>query len=213
MQTTLYSITTGNKKEYTISHKTFQSSYKKDIFHTSIEVDTLGLKEDSQADHKHHGGKDKAIHIGSTKHFEIFEKLNNKKLDPLAIGCNIYINDYDENDICVGDIYSIGDVQIEVSQPRQPCWKIGAIFGKEISRYISKNHAIGWYVRILKEGILNSSDTMVLEQRVSQLTIKQLSIYLNNPPKDDKKLIDTILSTKSLAQSYKDDLELSLRKH
>ena len=212
MQITIHTIATGKSKEFSISEKTFHSAYKKDIFHSSILVNLLGLLEDNQVDKRYHGGVDKAIHIGSSKHFEIFEKLNNKKLDPLAIGCNIFINDYDESEICVGDIYSIGDILIEVSQPRQPCWKIGALFGKEVSRYISKQHATGWYARVLKEGNLNVNDKMVLEQRVSIITIKELSIYLNTPPKDDKKLIDTILSTKSLAQSYKDDLEISLRK-
>jgi len=204
MQTTLLSIATGESKEFTISDKTFQSAYKKDDFYNSIKVNFLGLENDFQVDKRFHGGVDKAIHIGSSKHFQIFKELHNKELDKLSIGCNIFINDYDESDICVGDIYSLGEIKIEVCQPRQPCWKIGALFGKEVSRYIVKNQATGWYVRILNEGSIHINDKLKLEQRISDLTIKELSIYLHTPP-EEHTLIQKILNTDALAQSYKKD--------
>jgi len=210
METTIKSIGTGTTQTYTIGEKTFQSAYKKDNFVTSCIVDRSGIKNDIQVDKRFHGGIDKAIHIGSTKHFELFQSQYANTLDPLAIGCNIFVNNFDENDICIGDIYTIGEVKIEVTQPRQPCWKIGALFGKETSRYISKNHATGWYVKILQIGTLHLMDTMILEKRVSNITIKELSSYLSTPPKD-KQLAKHILNISALAQSYKLDFEKSLR--
>ena len=204
MDTKIHSIATGKSKEYTISQKKFQSAYKKDILHLSIDADTLGLKNDFQVDKRYHGGVDKAIHIGSTQHFELFEKEYNLKLDPLAIGCNIFITNYSEEDICVGDIYSIGEALIEVSQPRQPCWKIGALFGKEVSRYIAKNQATGWYVRVLQEGTISLKDTLQLKKRVTNINMKELSIYLHTPPQNAAR-IEEILHTASLADSYKKD--------
>ena len=205
MKTTIKSIATGIAKDYDIKDKIFFSAYKKDKFMEFCFASTLGLEGDFQIDKRFHGGVDKAIHIGASKHFDIFKKLYNQELDKLAIGCNIFIDNYDENDICIGDIYTIGEVKIEVTQPRQPCWKIGAIFGKETSRYIAKQNATGWYVRVLNEGILNVNNPMILEKRVSTITIKQLSQYLTTPPKENKELIDNILNTPSLAQSYRDD--------
>jgi MOSC domain-containing protein YiiM len=121
------------------------------------------------------------------------------------------IDRYDESDINIGDIYSIGDILVEVSQPRQPCWKIGAIFSKEISRYIVKNKATGWYVRVLQGGILDINDTMKLETRVTNITIKELTIYLKNPP-TNQNLIDEILNIKPLATSYKKDFQKVLNR-
>lgn len=204
MQTTIHSIATSTNITYTIGDKTFQSGYKKDNYCDSIDVSKFGLKDDTQVDTRYHGGVDKAIHIGSTKHFKIFKELYNKDLDPLAFGCNILIDNLDESDICVGDIYSIGEVQIEVSQPRQACWKVGALFGKEVSRYILKHQATGWYVRVLKEGTIKITDIMNLKKRVSDITIKDLSIYLYTPPYDNK-LINKILDTPALADTYKKD--------
>ena len=207
METTIKSIATGVAQSYDIKDNIFISAYKKDKFVNSCEVSSLGLEGDFQVDKRFHGGLDKAIHIGSSKHFETFKNIHDKELDKLAIGCNIFINNYDENDICIGDIYTIGEVKIEVTQPRQPCWKIGALFGKEISRFIIKHSATGWYVRVLSEGILDIKNPIILEKRISNITIKDLSNYLSHPPKENKNLIDEILNSPALAQSYKDDFK------
>jgi MOSC domain-containing protein YiiM len=206
MQANIVSIASGEKITYNIKGHSFQSSYKKDSFYNFIDVDQYGILNDTQSDKLHHGGLDKSIHIGSSLHFD---KLHD--IDKLAFGCNIFIDTYSEKDICIGDIYSIGDIQFEVSQPRQPCWKISALFGKKVSRYIVQNYATGWYVRVLAQGILDINDDMILEKRVSDISIKELSEFLINPPQDAK-LINKILNTKALAQSYKNDLTKQIDK-
>jgi MOSC domain-containing protein YiiM len=211
MKTNIISIATGNSKTYGEKDNIFYSAYKKDQFFNFLDISTLGLNGDEQVDKRYHGGEDKAIHIGSQKHFTLFKNLYKKDLDRLAIGCNIIVEDLDESDVCIGDIYTIDDIEIEVTQPRQPCWKIGAIFDKDISRYISKYHATGWYVRILNEGTIDINDEMILKQRVSNITIKELSEYLITPPKDQT-IIDEILNIKALANSYKKDLQKALQK-
>lgn len=197
MKANIKSIALGKSKTYAKGNNEFQSAYKKDEFYNFIEIDELGIVGDIQVDKRYHGGLDKAIHFGSIKHFDNFS------MDKLAIGCNIFIDNLEEKDINVGDIYSIGDIEVQVTQPRQPCWKIGALFGKETSRYIIKNYATGWYVKILQGGTIDINDTFILKERTTNLSIKQLIIYLDTPPKNQE-IIDTILNTKELAQAYKD---------
>jgi MOSC domain-containing protein YiiM len=204
MEADILSIATGKIKTYGSVGNIFQSGYKKDCFFNYIAIDQFGLEGDTQVDKKHHGGEDKAILIASSKHLK-------DDMDKLSFGQNILIDRYDESDINIGDIYSIGDILVEVSQPRQPCWKIGAIFSKEISRYIVKNKVTGWYVRVLQGGILDINDTMKLETRVTNITIKELTIYLKNPP-TNQNLIDEILNIKPLATSYKKDFQKVLNR-
>jgi len=199
MESTIKSIAFGKAKQYKFGQKEFESAYKKDNFVNKIKVNKLGLEGDFQVDKRFHGGVDKAIHFGAYKHLQV-----NEDFDKLAIGCNILLEDVSEVDICVGDIYKIGEVKLEVTQPRQPCWKIGALFSKEVKRYINEHHATGWYVRVLEEGIINIKDKMVLEKRVSNLSIKDLSSYLKTPP-SDKRIIDEILNLDCIAKSYKKD--------
>ncbi len=212
MSVNLCSIAIGEKKVYTKNDSFFYSSYKKDIFSSKIEVCENGILGDTQSDRKFHGGNDKAIHIACNRHFAIFENMYNMKADKLSFGCNILVDELDESDVYIGDIYSIGKIQIEVSQPRQACWKIAAIFDKHISRYILKNQATGWYVRVLNDGIINIEDKMILKKRVSNISIKYLTKYLFSPP-NEKELISEILNTKALSQSYKDDLLKSCEKN
>lgn len=206
MEATIKSIAIGKSKTYDKGDNQFQSGYKKDQFFNFVEVDELGINGDMQVDKRYHGGIDKAIHIGSLKHFENFA------MDKLAMGCNILIENYDENDICVGDIYTIGDIEVQVTQPRQPCWKIGALFGKEVSRYIVKNYATGWYVKVLQGGTLDINDPMILKERTSDISIKQLSVYLHIPP-IEQEIIDKVLSIEPLAQAYKNDFLKQINKN
>jgi len=199
MESSIKSIALGKAKKYEFGEKEFESGYKKDQFKEEIEVSSLGLLGDTQVDKRFHGGVDKAIHFGCTTHLD-----KNPDFDKLFIGCNILVDNCTEEDIFIGDVYKIGDIEIEVSQPRQPCWKIGALFGKEMSRYISRNHATGWYVRVLKEGKINISDKMILEKRVSNISIKDLSLYLKTPT-ENKTIINEILNLDCIAKSYKKD--------
>ncbi|TLP39372.1 MOSC domain-containing protein [Arcobacter arenosus] len=207
MEISIKSIALGKAKKYKFGKKEFESGYKKDNFLEEIEVSSLGLLGDNQVDKRFHGGIDKAIHFGSTTHLK-----ENSNFDKLFIGCNILIDNHTEEDIFIGDIYQIGEIEVEVSQPRQPCWKIGALFGKEMSRYISKNHATGWYVRVLKEGKIKISDKMILKKRVSNISIKDLSIYLKVPP-EERAIIDEILNLEAIATSYKKDFLATLERN
>jgi MOSC domain-containing protein YiiM len=207
MEISIKSIALGKAKKYKFGEKEFESGYKKDNFLEEIEVSSLGLLGDNQVDKRFHGGIDKAIHFGSTTHLK-----ENSNFDKLFIGCNILIDNHTEEDIFIGDIYQIGEIEVEVSQPRQPCWKIGALFGKEMSRYISKNHATGWYARVLKEGKIKISDKMILKKRVSNISIKDLSIYLKVPP-EERAIIDEILNLDTIATSYKKDFLATLERN
>ena len=212
MEANIISIAAGKIQEYIKGGKEFQSAYKKDMFFQSARVNKLGIVGDFQCDKRYHGGIDKALHIGSSKHFENFKELHGKDIDPLAVGCNIFIDTLDEKDICAGDIYEMGDIEIEITQPRQPCWKIGALYGKELKRFIEKQSATGWHAKVLKEGTIEKNDKVVLKKRVSDITIKKLSSYLHNPPKD-KKTIEEILNTPALAEAYKNDLVKAIARY
>lgn len=207
MEISIKSIALGKSKKYKFGEKEFESAYKKDQFLDEAEVNSFGIVGDEQVDIRFHGGVDKAIHFGSIKHLE-----ENPKFDKLSIGCNILVDNCFEEDICIGDIYKIGDIEVEVCQPRQPCWKIGALFGKDISRYISKNHATGWYVKVLKEGKISINDKMLLKKRVSTITIKDLSIYLKDAP-EERAIIDEILNLDCIAKSYKKDFLSTLERN
>lgn len=96
-----------------------------------IEVTSLGLVGDFQADHVHHGGHDKALHHYPAEHYADWQaELSNRStlFRPGGFGENLSTLGLRENDICLGDSFRLGTALIQVSQGRQPCSKLDLRF-------------------------------------------------------------------------------------
>ena len=50
-------------------------------------------------------------------------------------GENLILSDICEKDICVGDILKIGQTRVQITQPRQPCWKLSANTNEKSMKY------------------------------------------------------------------------------
>ncbi|HWH70544.1 MAG TPA: MOSC domain-containing protein, partial [Candidatus Sulfotelmatobacter sp.] len=89
-----------------------------------VYVGKTNLEGDGQADLKNHGGVDKAICAYSKDHWAYWETEFSLHLANGAFGENFTIEGATERDVCIGDIYRCGGALLQVSQPRQPCWKL-----------------------------------------------------------------------------------------
>ncbi len=196
----------GKIQSYKIKEKEFQSGYLKREPYQIAYISKDGIKEDEQADKRYHGGLDKALLIASTNHSIIYEEEFKESMDMTIFSANILVNDVDETTVCVGDVYSIGEVLLQVTQPRQPCWKIGAVISNKASQFIKQHNATGWYVRVLQEGNIKLNDIVKLEKRKSDITIQEMTQYLETKT-IEKNILDTILAADFIAQSYKDDIQ------
>lgn len=132
-----------------------------------VEARWLGLSGDAQADLRFHGGRDKAILAYSEDHFADWRQ--DPELAAVsggAFGENLTIRGLDEASVCIGDTWRVGDVLLEVSQPRQPCWKLGRRWRKpELVKLVVKNGRTGWYFRVIEEGTLEAGLAVRLETR------------------------------------------------
>ncbi|MGS2719100.1 MOSC domain-containing protein [Paraglaciecola aestuariivivens] len=135
----------------------------------SAYIDKLGIQGDLQIDTRVHGGPEKALHQFShyayQKIIQAYPLLHKKAL-PGSIGENLSVNDMHELNVCIGDEYQIGEVVLQVSAPRVPCWKIDAKFVQpNLHKLISERRISGWYYRVLKAGKIQLTDTIELQQR------------------------------------------------
>lgn len=128
-----------------------------------------GFAGDEQADRKSHGGPDKAVHHYAFEHYPFWiERIGARDVltRPGAFGENISTSGATESDVCIGDIYRAGEALLQVSQARQPCWKLNLRFEHpEMARLVQQNGRTGWYYRVLREGHVAAGDELVLEQR------------------------------------------------
>jgi MOSC domain-containing protein YiiM len=150
-----------------------------------------GLEGDAQADRRVHGGPEKALH-----HFPLenhrrlaaqFPELAPRFVSG-AIGENLSTEGCDEAAVCIGDVYALGTARIQLNQPRSPCWKIDAKFGREgITRHIAEQGIAGWYYRVLAPGEAGAGDTLVLlERNADALSLRELHnlVRAHRPPRE-----------------------------
>lgn len=169
-----------------------------------------GFLDDEQADLEHHGGENKALFMFSQKTYEEINKeckidLN---IDEVShFGENIIFSNVSEVDICVGDIYQLGEVKIQITQPRQPCWKLSANTNKkEMTKFIFQSGLTGWYAKVLIEGVVCVNDELILEKRkYLNLSIKKLNQLIVNPLLDEK-ITNEALSCKVLGKPFLESL-------
>lgn len=130
-----------------------------------------GFDGDEQADRRVHGGVEKAVHQYAYDHYEVW-KRELGTLQPLtspgAFGENLSTTGLTEADVAVGDVFRLGDALLQVSQGRQPCWKLNRRFSvPDMARRVQASGRTGWYYRILQPGIVNPDATLDLVDRVA----------------------------------------------
>jgi len=190
--------------------KKYQSSYRKEPIKEDVFVTFLGLKNDTQTDKGHHGGYDKAICVYPKKHYSYFKNTYNIDLPLCAFGENISISNMEDKNICLGDQYSNGSLILEVSQPRQPCWKISSILNiKKLTSLVVKEAKTGFYFRVIKEGYLYQNKPLELVFRPHEdINIEFINqAHLRRNEKD----IERILECKSLAGAFRFFLEKKIK--
>ncbi|WP_449473110.1 MOSC domain-containing protein [Sphingobium chungangianum] len=134
-----------------------------------VRIGWQGLEGDAVADPVHHGGWDKAIHLYPQDHYDWWrERKPDHPLlqSPGAFGENIASLGMTEEEICLGDRFSLGSALVEVSHGRQPCWKLDHRFGsRDILATIVKTGRAGLYFRVLREGEAEAKGRMELLDR------------------------------------------------
>lgn len=131
---------------------------------------------DTVIDREHHAGLNKACYLFSADEYPYWKKqYPDLEWDWGMFGENLTVEGLDESILRIGDIYKIGSAIVQVSQPREPCYKLGIRFDdqKILRKYIEHGRP-GTYVRVLVEGELKNDDTMELTQRSGNgLTVNQ----------------------------------------
>ncbi len=128
---------------------------------------TTDLAGDGQADLRVHGGPDKAINVYPFEHYAFWlNDLAYKELPNGAFGENFTVAGLLETEACIGDIFEVGDALLQISQPRQPCWKLARRWRVEdlVARVV-RTGKTGWYFRVLREGNVQAGAALVLMER------------------------------------------------
>jgi len=131
----------------------------------------FGFDGDAQGDGKHHGGPEKAVHHYPFEHYAHWQAQIGPRdvlAQPGAFGENLSTLGLTEETTAIGDVFRLGAAVIEVSQGRQPCWKLNLRFDQpDMALRVQRSGRTGWYYRVLEEGVVAPGDHPIrLDRRI-----------------------------------------------
>ncbi|MEQ8234011.1 MAG: MOSC domain-containing protein [Gammaproteobacteria bacterium] len=134
-----------------------------------VHIGVAGVAADYQADRLVHGGPDKAVHHYPAEHYgrlaAAFPAVA-ALLVPGALGENMTSHGLDEHGVHLGDVYALGGVRLQLTQPRRPCWKIDRRFEQRgLAACVAGAGLTGWYYRVLTPGACAAGEALELLER------------------------------------------------
>jgi MOSC domain-containing protein YiiM len=186
---------------------------KTSIFKKPVEgpvaVRSLNLDGDEQSDLRVHGGRDKAVYAYAWRNVEHWRQyLRRDDFGPGTFGENLTLDGLTDEEVAIGDELEIGTARFVVTQPRLPCFKLGiALDLPEFPGVFHRNGRNGFYLRVLKEGVIRAGDEIrtTLLTGQARVTIAEFVRLSSSRPLNPEDL-DRILKLDALPQPWKDSL-------
>lgn len=204
----LLSINISLEKEISHNGKIIRTGiFKKPVNHR-VFVDKTNLEGDSQSDLLNHGGEDKAVYAFASDRYEHWRALlSQSDLNNGAFGENLTISSLDESELCIGDKLVLGDLILEVSQPRVPCFKLGiALNNKDAPYLFTKSFSTGIYFRVKQEGFIEAGcDITVIKNISNAVSVQSLfRAYFDKSYADSKLVLEQARKLETLSAEWQE---------
>jgi MOSC domain-containing protein YiiM len=178
---------------------------------TPLFLSRAGLAGDGQADLINHGGEDKAVCVYSADHYPFWKREWGVEAGAGAFGENFTVAEITENSLCIGDVLRVGEAVVQVSQPRQPCFKLGLKHRMpELPLHVQQTGFTGFYFRVLEEGIVKDGDALYIEGRHPAAVSIAEANRLKYKDKSEIEGIRRLLAVAELSASWRESFESRL---
>jgi MOSC domain-containing protein YiiM len=144
-----------------------RTGFRKHPIRGRVPLRGVNLLGDVQADRTVHGGRLKSVYVYPSEHYRFWRKtLDSRNLGWGAFGENLTTADWPESSAHVGDVVRIGTAVLQVTQPRSPCYKINAAFGRtDMIERFHRSGRTGFYLGPIAEGEIGEGDSIELLSR------------------------------------------------
>lgn len=147
-----------------------------------VPVGRLGLRGDEQVDLSVHGGLDKAVYAYPVEHYAFWNSQRqaalrtDAPLPPGSVGENLTIQGLLEEEVWIGDRLHAGTALLEVTEPRQPCFKFNAKMGfSHASKQMLQAGISGFYLRVVETGVVQAGDAIALEPGAREVSLASIN--------------------------------------
>lgn len=193
----------GENRNTNLGKRTFESAIRKKSVQGPIFLSKTGFMSDEQA-YEHHGGEDKALCLYPYDYYSYWSEVLNNFSNTALFGENLTVEGLKEDNAHIGDIFTFGEAVIQVSEPRNPCYKLAAKYQvPDMVIRMRDTGYTGFLLRVLKEGTVTPNDDLVLLKEHPQ----QVSVSLVNDVKFfdrfNKEKLEKLLSVDALSESLR----------
>ncbi len=201
----LVSVNIGHPREVIYKGKTVTTGIFKEPVEGRIRLRTLNLDGDRQADLSVHGGLSKAAYAYPIEHYAYWrEQLPGVDLPWGMFGENFTTEGLREDSVNIGDRFRIGSAEVMVTEPRLPCYKLAAKFGRDdiIKRFLHSGRT-GFYFAVMQEGEVGTGDGIELVSRDEHsVTVADITrLYVRE--KDDVGTLRRAVQVTALPESWR----------
>ena len=175
-----------------------------------VQLGRTNLQGDGQGDLERHGGPDKAVCVYPAVHYPFWrEALALPDLSYAAFGENFTVDVVAEPDVYIGDVFEIGTARVQVTQPRQPCWRLARRWRmKDLAVRVQDTGYTGWYLRVLEEGWVEVGQSLILLERPHpEWTIARANRVMHRE-RHDRKRAGELAACAALSASWRRTLTL-----
>jgi MOSC domain-containing protein YiiM len=192
------------------SKKKLTGFFKKPV-DGKIFLDELGFRGDGVGDPRIHGGKDLAICSYFVDHYPYWLEILQRELKPGAFGENLSMSGINEKKINIGDIFRIGEAEIEVSQPRQPCHKLNKVFDfQAMACKVQKSGFTGCYFRVKKTGWVNPDSIFEkIKEGFGKISIEMVNVLMFKE-KQNQDLLKKVACLQALSVDWREKFQKRL---
>lgn len=203
----LISLNVGKPEELMYNGKSIQSGILKTPVKDVVFLSKKGFAGDGQADMVNHGGEDKAACVYAHEHYNYWETTLGKPLSFGAFGENMTVKGLLETHVHIGDVFQIGEAIVQISQPRQPCFKLAAKHKEpKLPLYVQETGFTGFYFRVLQEGFVCSGDAFLCIRKHSlnvTVDFANQTMYSKQPSRE---ALEQVTAVEELAESWQSAL-------
>jgi MOSC domain-containing protein YiiM len=210
----LLAVNVGTVAEIRKGARTIVSAYHKTPVDGPLVLGRLGFPGDEHV-YAHHGGPDKAVCVYPYEHYAYWARRLGIDLPATAaFGENFTLVGLTERQVYLGDVFSIGEAVVQVTQPRAPCYKIAARYGvPKMAVYVQQEGYTGYLLRVVQSGAVEADQTMrLLERPEHGVTVAEANTILNVDKKDVVGA-QRLLDVPNLPVGLRPDLERRIREH
>ncbi|MBI1760571.1 MAG: MOSC domain-containing protein [Acidobacteria bacterium] len=177
----------------------------------SVWLSRTTLVGDQVANRRFHGGPDKAVNVYPSEHLAHWRVALQLDMQFGAFGENFSTAGLDESEVCISDVYRIGDAVLQVSQPRQPCAKLARRWRlKDFAAQVIAAGKTGWYLRVIQEGAVEAGMSIELVERPHpEWTIAAANDVIYRG-RQDAAAMQVLAACPALSAAWRDELQKRL---